>query len=440
MKKSTVAAGALVLAMAMMPVIVACGGSAPAAGRPPSVQPTPTPVPAQVRELATLFVRQYQGINQDWDKLNADLDQWRAGLIACDRAAGQMALDGFAARSNQITDGARKLPRLPVVRDLADRLVQAAEREETSLRQLRDGWQPANSGAYQAVETELAATARLRQEVEDGINDLQIQVDPTVQPAVKEFSSALQAVNGSWNGVHRNFDTFRTLKGPEAVDRLNQVIVGLSEVVAGVQGLPLSAATSQWAWALSEAISSEEQAMRKLREPEAKEDAKALAAADAQVLNGNAVRSRVQRQVVSVLNTPADNKVAVADFRKQYDSLAGGWDQSLQNYHRWRYGGGGCDGSKAIQALDQLVGRSATLAGRAQGLPSAPLLRALREPLSEAAVQQAEAMKALRASWRPYATEAYKALDQGLSSAADRRRQVAVGVQDLQARLTVPAQ
>jgi hypothetical protein len=392
--------------------------------------------------MVKVFGRDYQSIGQEWDKFNSDLDQWRAGLTACDRAVGQSALDTFAARASQVTQEARKLPRSPVLRDLSDQLIQAAERQEASLSRLRDAWQPANPAGYEAVEAERAAVARLREKVQDGVYDLQIQVDPSAQPSVREFSSALQSVNATWDGAHQNFDSYRTQSGPEAVDRLNRVIVGIGDVVAGVRGLPSSPATSEWAWALAEAAAGEEQALRMMREPPASDEAKAkaLAAADVQIVQGNAARGRVQRQVVNVMNTPADNQRAVADFGKQYTPLAQDWDQLQQDYNRWRYGVGGCDASKAILALDQFVVRSASLASRAQSLPSGTLLRSLQEPLSEAAARQAEAIKSLRGSWRPYATDVYKTLDQERASTTDLRRRVAAGVQDLQARLGLPAQ
>ena len=432
---SLAAAGLLVTAMA-------CAGAAQQARGPASSSPpTPTAVPAQAREMAVVFVREHQSIGQDWDKFNSDLDEWRTGPTACDRAVGQGALDGFAARASQITQDARRLPRTPVLRDLSDQLIQAAERQETSLSRLRDAWQPANPAAYEVVEAELAAAAKLRQTAQDGLYDLQIQVDPSAQPAVREFSSALQSVNATWDGAHQNFDSYRTQTGPEAADRLNRVMVGIGDVVAGARSLPASPATSEWAWTLAQAAAGEDQALRKLREPPASDEAKAkdLAAADAQILQGNAVRGRVQRQVVNVLNTPADNQRAVAEFAKQHTPLAEDWDRLGQDYDGWRHGVGGCDASKAIAALDQFVVRSSALARRAQNLPSGTLLRSLQEPLSEAAVRQAEAIKALRGSWRPYATDLYKTLDQERASAAGLRRQVAAGVQDLKARLGLPA-
>jgi hypothetical protein len=192
---------------------------------------------------------------------------------------------------------------------------------------------------------------------------------------------------------------------------------------------------------LSQAANGEEQALRKVRDPALSSGDKktALAAADAQIANSNAVRGRVQRQVANVLNTPDDNKRAVSDFATQFGKLSQDLDQLQQDYDRWRQGAGGCDVAKALQSLDPLVVRSAALAARTQKLPSASVLRSLQEPLAEAATRQAEALKTLRAEWRPYATDLYRALDQERRTATDRRRQVAAGVQDLPAKLGIPA-
>ncbi len=432
----------VIMAAILLPLIASCAGDGPEApGLGAGRTPIPTTVPAQTRAMGEAFLREYQGVSQEWDQMDAALDQWRAGLTACDRAVGQRALDGFAARANQITQGTLKLPRQAVLRDLADQVNQASEKQEAAMRQLRDGWQPANPASYETVEAEGAAAARMWLEAQDGLDDLRIQVAPSSQAAVGEFSSGLQSVNAVWDRVHQNFDSSRTQTGSDAVDRLNVVMVGMSEVVTGIRGLPNSPAGSRWAWSLAEAANGEEQVLRRLRDPALSSSAKeaAVAAVDARIASSNAVRGRVQRQVASVLNTPEDNRRGVADFATQLGDLSQSWDKLQQDYHRWRNGADGCNVTNALQALDQLVIRSAALAGRAQRLPSASLLRSLQEPLAEAATRQAEAIKTLRAEWRPYATDLYRALDQERRAATDRRRQVAAGVQELPAKLGIPA-
>ncbi len=443
MKNPPWAPALVTMAAATLLLMVACARAAPAAPGPAAMlATTPTALPAQTREMVVAFVREYRSIDQEWDQLNADLDQWRAGLTACDRAVGESALDGFVARANQITQGTLKLPRQPVLRELADRAIQAAGKQEVALRRLRDGWQPANAAANEAAEAERAAASRVWLVARDGLDDLRLQANPGAQLTVRDFVGALQPVNSSWDRVHQNFDSYRVLKDPEAIERLNLVLVGMSEVISGVRSLPSAPATSQWIWALSEVATGEDQTLRKLRAPQASDadKAAALAAVDAQILVSNTVRVRVQRQATDALNTPDDNVRAVAEFAKQFGTLAQDWDQLHQDFDSWRHGPGGCDAGKALQALDQLMVRSAALASRTQNLPSSSPLRSLQEPLSEAAGRQSEAVRVLRAEWRPYATDLYRALDQERRTATGLRRQVAAGVQDLQARLGISAQ
>ena len=148
------AAGLLLLALACSTPQPAAVTSPGAATPTPNVRATaealaapagaasPTPVPAQVSQTALDFATGHLAISQQWDQFHKELDSWREGLASCDPSSVRVALRGFAASSAGITQAARGLPRTSSVRQLSDRLIQAAEREEEALRLLRDSWQP----------------------------------------------------------------------------------------------------------------------------------------------------------------------------------------------------------------------------------------------------------------------------------------------------------
>ncbi len=104
--------------------------------------PTPTPVPAQVRQTAQDFASGYSAINQEWDQLHQEFDDWRQGLITCDPSSVQTSLVRFSGSFAGTTETARSLSRHSAVRGLSDQLIKAAEQEVEALRRLRDNWKP----------------------------------------------------------------------------------------------------------------------------------------------------------------------------------------------------------------------------------------------------------------------------------------------------------
>ena len=100
--------------------------------------PTPTAVPASATTAARGFAQGYQAITADLEQLHQKFDDWQAGLNPCTQGAVQTELLRFAGRFGSITQSARELTRASAFRDLADRLIEAAEAENQALRRLRD--------------------------------------------------------------------------------------------------------------------------------------------------------------------------------------------------------------------------------------------------------------------------------------------------------------
>ena len=173
------------LAIGLMLAVIACAAPQPAAPAqsaptqggatpipttklPPAEarMPTPTPVPAEVKKTTTDFAAGYAELSKSWDDLHGDFDEWRQGLTACEASSVQIAVHGFAGRSAGITADARSLPRDPMVRELSDSLIEAAEIEEEALRALAENRQP-NRGGPAAAAASSGGTAEASDEKSD---------------------------------------------------------------------------------------------------------------------------------------------------------------------------------------------------------------------------------------------------------------------------------
>ncbi|MFQ6026576.1 MAG: hypothetical protein ACE5Q6_03560, partial [Dehalococcoidia bacterium] len=91
----------LVLSIAIfLPLIIACGTTAPTAPNADQTTapaaPVPTPVPAQDRAVAVDFLKQQNSLATQWEDLHTDFDQWQTGLVSCDRSSIVTALRGFS--------------------------------------------------------------------------------------------------------------------------------------------------------------------------------------------------------------------------------------------------------------------------------------------------------------------------------------------------------
>ena len=438
--------------------------------------PTPTPVPQLERQVALDFAVGHRAIVREWDRFLADFNRWRESLIACDSSSAEVAFRGFAGSFIAITERARGLPRESVVRELANKVVVAAEGEEEAIRLLRDNWQPGDPTTFEAVDVERSAASVLRKEVEGELNDLQARTDPTSRALVNSFSLALQRLNRDWDEFHRDYDSFQTqraqLTSEVTVNRLSELVDEFRAIAVAVRELPTSAVTRNVAQIISDAAEAEDLALRHLRgtfekserpsreapvtrgfggeEPELFGDPSAgtstegtfvardpalFDAFDAQLVESNSLRRRAANELADVVESASENsQAAVDEFAGRFDVLAEGWDDFHVDYDLWRVTEGGCDRSEVVAALARFEIQFGQLANQVRELPRATFLRPLGELFVEAAELGEEALTALRNTWRPFDSEVYQTLEQERIDTKRLRRQVAVGVQDLLTR------
>ena len=282
------------------------------AQRPGFSAPTPTPVPQGVLESAQEFSRGLDSVNGSWDELRVSYDTWEAGLIACDPRSVRTSLNQFDSRFAAVVRSARNLDRASATRDLADRVVFAAETEQQALRSLLASSDSATSsdtvvafgnglGASDTDKKEDAAdtegsevyvvlepsnqsgqvspvdqvdkvrsySAGALQEVFDTLADLEERRTDAGRARLMEFTMSFNEVNARWDEFHRQYDAFRAdeanLSSAEVVAELSGLISDFSNVVAATRELPTYKDTQNVADLMAQTADSEDLVLRSLR-------------------------------------------------------------------------------------------------------------------------------------------------------------------------------
>ena len=118
------------------------------------------------------FTVQYQVLLREWDDFHKEYDEWRQTEGGCDRSNAVDTLGRFTVTFGTIATNARSLPAATVLRPLGEFLVEAVEREERALRELRDSWRPYDVEIYAGVDRERATAGKLRRQVDVGFQEL----------------------------------------------------------------------------------------------------------------------------------------------------------------------------------------------------------------------------------------------------------------------------
>jgi len=110
-----------------------------------------------------------------WDAFHTEFDAWRASEGGCDRISVVTRLGTFANSYGEITAGVRALPRALTLREPIDLLLEAIEREELGMVELRDHWQPFGNSVYERYDQERTGASKLRRSVQATLQDLLIE-------------------------------------------------------------------------------------------------------------------------------------------------------------------------------------------------------------------------------------------------------------------------
>ena len=127
---------------------------------------------ADSRAAVTSFTIGHDGLVRSWDGFQGDYDSWMATEGGCDRAEVTATVGGFALRMGEIAASARKLPKAAPLRRLGELTVEAAQREEEALRELRGGWSPFDASVHHGLDREITASGKMRRQVSLSIQEL----------------------------------------------------------------------------------------------------------------------------------------------------------------------------------------------------------------------------------------------------------------------------
>ena len=435
----------------ILALVVACGTTAPTVTNPnPANQPpTPTPIPPDARQTAQNFAQAHGLIEEDWEQFHTDFDQWRAGLTSCDRGAAQTSLQGFASDMSEITQQAHILPRAFSTRRLADQLIEAAENEEAGLRQLRGRWQPGSTALFEAVDSVRSESLASQKAVADDLDDLSEPTSEDDLEDARDFSTEFESVSNDWASLHSAFDSVRdgqdVLSATESSTQLGDVIGDLKNVQSAIANLPSSNITKGMIDDLKSAAEAEEDVLTALKESfdsqgvsEDGSDEPSFADAETKVSDANDVRDQVDGELQSILDDSSSDKLADIDaFQQEYDLLIPNWAAFHNDYNEWRRTEGGCNRVEVARRLGRFALSFGDISKQVNNLPQTSFLRPMGDSLVDAAQREEEALRILRNTWRPFANDAYRALDQERDNAGRLRRQANVGVQELLQRFGI---
>ena len=134
------------------------------------------------RTVLADFSSEYGQLLEQWASFHQDYGRWRSTEGGCDRTKAISALGEFTIRYAALSSSVRDLPRATVLQPMGELLVEAAQREEAALRELRDGWQPFDPQVYQALDQQRSAAGKLRRQVALGIQELLERYALTLPP------------------------------------------------------------------------------------------------------------------------------------------------------------------------------------------------------------------------------------------------------------------
>jgi len=124
------------------------------------------------RAAVERFASQYGLLLKQLDPFHQAYDEWRGTEAGCDRTKAIDALGEFTIRFAELSIDVRDLPRATFLRTMGELLVEAAEREEEALRELRNSWRPFDAEVYQTLDQQRNTAGKLRRQVALGIQEL----------------------------------------------------------------------------------------------------------------------------------------------------------------------------------------------------------------------------------------------------------------------------
>ena len=436
----------LVPALALFAVI-AC--TTPAAQEPEAAPSSSAPeamstrAPAMEPPPLADFNEQRQSINEAWNLVHDDFDQWRSGLTMCHPTTMTEALSEFAIEFNDVTEEARGLTRTKTTGEFADKLITAAEAEETAFRQLRDRWQPGNVSLFENVENQRNLASQAQREAKDLALELRAALEDTADPdEIEDFTAAFEAIGQDLEDAHSDYsklsDGAADDEVAEVVDGLTALTKQIEEIVAAIDELPSLKGGKDAVRALEKAAKAEVDAFEAAVESAGEgEDAKLpdFKKIDASIKASEEASENLADVVddLSVEDT-ADVLADITMFELEYDRLMQSWDRFHSDYNAWRADDGGCDRIEVLESLTEFSANVDAVGDSVRSLPKSGYLEPVHRLLVEAIAGEEQAFRSLRDTWQPFTLDALRAVDRARIMSDTRRSDADIIIVELENR------
>ena len=455
----------------------------------------PRDLTASEREAIDRFSEGFQEIQTARDEFYQGFDSWRAGLSECHPSSARESFQDFAATMIGITQRTTKLPRTASTKELADLLIPAAEAEEAAFRQLRDRWQPGNVSLLEKVETLGNEAVRAQKSAEDRSLELQEAFEEGATEKeveeMEEFSEVFDDLVDSWEDYH---DSYIDLLKAESRLKIGERIAQYELLVQQLEGIvTLTAELSvpignediedivEELQELAEdelaALTRMTEYLAEIAEPPAANGTESAAASgaappvsppDAQAAEGETpagAETPPETPVKPVKLLPPDEDLAetyatsvkgleeidlrieeiiddksaeyladVENFNSEYQGLVREWDTFHRAFNAWRENDGDCNRPAVLGALDEYTQEASALGRQVRDLSQSGFLLPIYTLLTEAAERDEAAMRTLYSSWRPFAVDVFKAVDEERAASDRLWRRAGIALQELHDR------
>ena len=436
----------LVPALALF-AMIAC--TAPAAQEPAAAAPSSAPEAMATRAPAIPppplgdFNEQRQSVDETWNLIHDDFDQWRADLTMCHPTTMTEALSEFAIEFNDVTEEARDLTRTKTTGEFTNKIITAAEDEETAFRQLRDRWQPGNVSLFENVEQQRNMAAQAQREAKDMALVLRAALEETADPEeIEDFTAAFEAIEQDLEDAHSEYTKLSEGASEdavaEAIDGLQASAKQIEEIVAAIDELPSLKGGRDAVRALEKAVKAEVDAFEVAIEGAGEgEEAKLpdFKKIDATV-EASEEASEGLADVLDDLSVEdtADALADITTFELEYDRLMQTWDRFHSGYNRWRADDGGCDRLEVLEALTEFSTSVDAVGDSVRALPKSGYLEPVHRLLVEAIEGEEQAFRSLRDTWQPFTLDALRAVERARIMSDTRRSDADIIILELENR------
>lgn len=298
------------LAAILLLVAAACQ---PAPAPPPAAALLPTPAPRQAfqpppvvssqaektesdivtRTVLLDFARAHSNLEREWENFRKSYMDWQQRVAQNDSFVYK-GLNDFLARFVAVRKEINQLQAPAGAAEVVEKLVQAADREDAALRELRDNWASGDFDAFQKFDKERQEVNKLRRQASATLQDLSSpaasrdrapsapeEATPsfttrrsaarTVDPqALQQFERAVQSANRVWNDFQASYDAWRSQDySAERESRYTQLSGNLATfrgLLAQISSLSAPGQLRSVAELMVQAAEKEEAALRALRD------------------------------------------------------------------------------------------------------------------------------------------------------------------------------